>query len=68
MIVEPIELDLAAMEPHFLVLLRSLLLVRLGAYAARTPFRIENNNVRLSALHYQDGAREAITSMRSAMR
>jgi hypothetical protein len=33
---------------------------RVFAYAARTPFRIENNNVRLSALRYQDGAREAI--------
>ncbi len=41
---------------------------RVFAYAARTPFRIENNNVRLSALRYQDGAREAITSTMSAMR
>lgn len=37
MIVEPIELDLVAMEPHFLVLLRSLLLARLGARAERSP-------------------------------
>jgi hypothetical protein len=41
---------------------------RVFAYAARTPFRIENNNVRLSALRYQDGARAAITSRKSAMR
>ena len=41
MIVEPIELDLAAMEPHFLVLLRSLLLARLAAYAARTPEKLD---------------------------
>lgn len=33
---------------------------RVFAYAARTPFRIENNNVRLSALQYQDGARKGI--------
>ncbi|MGO4665172.1 amidase [Bosea sp. 2RAB26] len=37
MIIEPIELDLVAMEPHFLVLLRSLLLARLGARAERSP-------------------------------
>ena len=41
MIVEPIELDLVSMEPHFLVLLRSLLLARLGAYAARTPEKLD---------------------------
>lgn len=35
--VEPIELDLVALEPHFLVLLRSLLLARLGGHAARSP-------------------------------
>ena len=34
---------------------------RVFAYAARTPFRIENNNVRLSALHYQDSARSALS-------
>jgi hypothetical protein len=33
---------------------------RVFAYAARTPFRIENNNVRLSALRYQDGARKGM--------
>ena len=33
---------------------------RVFAYVARTPFRIENNNVRLSALHYQDSARSAL--------
>lgn len=37
MIVEPIELDLVSLEPHFLVLLRSLLLARLGGHAKRTP-------------------------------
>jgi aspartyl-tRNA(Asn)/glutamyl-tRNA(Gln) amidotransferase subunit A len=31
MTVEPIELDLVSMEPHFLVMLRSQLLTRLGA-------------------------------------
>jgi aspartyl-tRNA(Asn)/glutamyl-tRNA(Gln) amidotransferase subunit A len=41
MIVEPIELDLVSMEPHFLVLLRSLLLARLGAHAARSPERLD---------------------------
>ena len=41
MIVEPIELDLVSLEPHFLVLLRSLLLARLGAYAARTPEKLD---------------------------
>jgi hypothetical protein len=33
---------------------------RVFAYVAGTPFRIENNNVRLSALHYQDSARSAL--------
>lgn len=41
MIVEPIELDLVALEPHFLVLLRSLLLARLGGHAARTPEKLD---------------------------
>lgn len=35
--VEPIELDFAALEPHFLVLLRTLLLARLGDAVARAP-------------------------------
>jgi len=33
---------------------------RVFAYAARTPFRIENNDVRLSALRYQDDARSTL--------
>ena len=37
MIVEPIELDLVSLEPHFLVMLRSLLGARLGGHAARSP-------------------------------
>jgi aspartyl-tRNA(Asn)/glutamyl-tRNA(Gln) amidotransferase subunit A len=41
MIVEPIELDLVSLEPHFLVLLRSLLLARLGGHAARTPEKLD---------------------------
>lgn len=41
MIVEPMELDLVSLEPHFLVLLRSLLLARLGGYAARTPEKFD---------------------------
>ncbi|TCR62319.1 amidase [Bosea sp. BK604] len=41
MIVEPIELDLVALEPHFLVLLRSLLLARLGGQAQRTPDKLD---------------------------
>ncbi|MBQ0820163.1 amidase [Microvirga sp. HBU67558] len=41
MIVEPIELDLVSMEPHFLVLLRSLLLARLGSHAARSPEKLD---------------------------
>lgn len=36
-IVEPVELDLVSLEPHFLVFLRSLLLARLGSHAERTP-------------------------------
>jgi aspartyl-tRNA(Asn)/glutamyl-tRNA(Gln) amidotransferase subunit A len=41
MIVEPIELDLVSMEPHFLVLLRSLLLARLGSHATRSPEKLD---------------------------
>ncbi len=41
MIVDPIELDLVALEPHFLVFLRSILLARLGAHAARSPERLD---------------------------
>jgi hypothetical protein len=33
---------------------------RVFAYVARTPFRIENDNVRVSALHYQERARSAL--------
>jgi hypothetical protein len=33
---------------------------RVFAYLARTPFRIENDNVRLSALRYQERARSAL--------
>jgi aspartyl-tRNA(Asn)/glutamyl-tRNA(Gln) amidotransferase subunit A len=41
MIVEPIELDLVSLEPHFLVLLRSLLLARLGGHVARSPEKLD---------------------------
>ncbi|WP_439499178.1 amidase [Bosea sp. (in: a-proteobacteria)] len=41
MIVEPIELDLVSLEPHFLVLLRSLLLARLGGHASRSPDKLD---------------------------
>ena len=41
MIVEPVELDLVSTEPHFLVLLRSLLLARLGGHAARAPEKLD---------------------------
>jgi aspartyl-tRNA(Asn)/glutamyl-tRNA(Gln) amidotransferase subunit A len=41
MAVEPIELDLVSLEPHFLVLLRSLLLARLGGAAARSPEKLD---------------------------
>ena len=37
MTAEPIELDLVSLEPHFLVMLRSQLLTRLGAAAKRSP-------------------------------
>lgn len=40
-VVEPIELDLVSLEPHFLVFLRSLLLSRLGAHAERSPERLD---------------------------
>lgn len=39
--VEPIELDLVSLEPHFLVFLRSLLLARLGSHAERTPEKLD---------------------------
>ncbi len=41
MIVEPIELDLVSLEPHFLVLLRSLLVARLGPHAERSPGKLD---------------------------
>jgi aspartyl-tRNA(Asn)/glutamyl-tRNA(Gln) amidotransferase subunit A len=41
MIVAPIELDLVSLEPHFLVLLRSLLLARLGGHVARSPEKLD---------------------------
>ena len=41
MIVEPIELDLVALEGAFLVFLRSMLLARLGAHATRTPEKLD---------------------------
>jgi aspartyl-tRNA(Asn)/glutamyl-tRNA(Gln) amidotransferase subunit A len=41
MTVEPIELDLVSMEPHFLVMLRSQLLTRLGAVAKRDPEKLD---------------------------
>lgn len=39
--VEPIELDLVSLEPHFLVFLRSLLLARLDDHAGRTPEKLD---------------------------
>jgi aspartyl-tRNA(Asn)/glutamyl-tRNA(Gln) amidotransferase subunit A len=41
MIVEPIELDLASLEPAFLVFLRSMLLARLGRHVERTPEKLD---------------------------
>jgi hypothetical protein len=41
MTVEPIELDLVSMEPHFLVMLRSQLLTRLGAGTKRNPEKLD---------------------------
>jgi aspartyl-tRNA(Asn)/glutamyl-tRNA(Gln) amidotransferase subunit A len=41
MTVEPIELDLVSMEPHFLLMLRSQLLRRLGAAAKRSPEKLD---------------------------
>lgn len=40
-IVEPIELDLVSLEPHFLVFLRSLLLARLKGHAEKTPEKLD---------------------------
>lgn len=40
-IIEPIDLDFVALEPAFLVILRSALLARLGAAAARTPEKLD---------------------------
>lgn len=40
-VVEPIELDLVSLEPHFLVFLRSLLLARLGGHAERAPEKLD---------------------------
>lgn len=39
--VEPIELDLVLLEPHFLVFLRSLLLTRLDGHAKRAPEKLD---------------------------
>ena len=41
MVVEPIELDLVSLEGPFLVLLRSLLLARLGRYANSSPEKLD---------------------------
>jgi aspartyl-tRNA(Asn)/glutamyl-tRNA(Gln) amidotransferase subunit A len=41
MIVEPIELDLVSLEGQFLVLLRSLLLARLGQHAKSSPEKLD---------------------------
>lgn len=41
MIVEPIDLDFVSMEPHFLALLRSLLLARLGKVTAEAPEKFD---------------------------
>jgi aspartyl-tRNA(Asn)/glutamyl-tRNA(Gln) amidotransferase subunit A len=41
MVVQPIEFDLVSMEPHFLVMLRSQLLTRLGAAARRSPEKLD---------------------------
>jgi aspartyl-tRNA(Asn)/glutamyl-tRNA(Gln) amidotransferase subunit A len=41
MIVEPIELDLVSLEGPFLVLLRSLLLARLGKHAKSSPTKLD---------------------------
>ena len=40
-------------------LIREFGVPRVFAYVARTPFRIENDNVRVSALRYQERARSA---------
>ena len=39
--VEPIEMDFVSLEPHFLVLLRSLLRTRLGKQAAQSPEKFD---------------------------
>jgi aspartyl-tRNA(Asn)/glutamyl-tRNA(Gln) amidotransferase subunit A len=39
--VEPIEIDLVSLEPHFLVFLRSLLLARLGGNAEKAPEKLD---------------------------
>lgn len=41
MVVDPIDLDFVALEPHFLVFLRSMLLARLGHHAERTPEKLD---------------------------
>jgi hypothetical protein len=41
-------------------LIREFGVPRVFAYVARTPFRIENDNVRVSALRYQERARSAL--------
>lgn len=40
-VVEPIELDLVSLEPHFLVFLRSLLLARIGVHATKSPEKFD---------------------------
>ncbi|MCA0423281.1 MAG: amidase [Proteobacteria bacterium] len=41
MVVEPVELDLVGLEPHFLTFLRSLLLARLGPLAESHPHKFD---------------------------
>ena len=41
MIIEPIKFDFVSLEPHFLVLLRTLLLARLGAQAECNPSKLD---------------------------
>ncbi|MFI5011609.1 MAG: amidase [Hyphomicrobiales bacterium] len=41
MVVEPIERELVSLERHFLVLLRSLLLARIGGYAKSSPEKLD---------------------------
>lgn len=40
-IVEPVELDLVSLEPHFLVFLRALLLARLGGHVEKSPEKLD---------------------------